>query len=367
MSFDEKLAKLVVNYSVSVQPKESVFIWGNEKVPDLIQTIYIEVLKQQAFPTALVGVTGLDELLYKFGSDEQLKYFSPIDQVIAEKIDKLIIIQSPQNTKGLNHVDPERMRIKNSTTKNLEFYKILNKRESEGKFSACAFPYPSIGLARDAGMGLFAYRDFYREAMHLDEEDPVKYWKTVEKEQQRIVEYLNTTEKFHVLGEDTDLTFTTKGRTWVLDSGRRNLPGSEIYTSPEEDSINGFIRFTYPGIRMGYEIENIYLKFTDGKVTKATATKGQDLLDAVLKIEGADGIGEFAIGTNYNIKKFTKCMGFDEKMGGTIHMALGNGFPETGSKAISTIHWDILKDMTSSQSKIFADDKLIYEAGKWKI
>lgn len=367
MNFDEKLAKLVVQYSVDVQPKESVMILGNEYVKDLIYAIYIEVLKQQAFPTVYIGLPGLQELKYKFGSDEQLKYFSLIDQVIAEKIDKLIIIQAPSNTRDLAHVDPERMHIITSTPEYLEFYQILNKRESEGKFFYGALQYPCNSLAQDAGMGIFAYRDFYIKAMHLDEEDPVKYWKTVEKEQQYIVEYLNTTEKFHVLGEDTDLTFTTKGRTWVLDSGRKNLPGSEIYTSPEEDSINGFIRFTYPGIKRGKEIEDIYLEFTYGKVTKATASKGQDLLDEILKIEGADGIGEFAFGTNYNIKTFTKYMGFDEKIGGTIHMALGKGFPETGSKAISTIHWDILKDMTSSQSKIFADDKLIYEAGKWKI
>jgi aminopeptidase len=367
MSFDEKLAKLVVQYSVDVKPKEKVFIWGNETIPDFIRAIYIEILKQQAFPIACAGVTGVDELLYEFGSDEQLKFFSPIDHMIAEKIDKMILIQSPQNTKSLNEVDPEKMRIKSATTENQEWRKTMTKRESKGKFSWVTLQYPSVGLARDAGMGSFVYREFYIKAMHLDEEDPVKYWKTAEKEQQRIVEYLNTTEKFHVLGEDTDLTFTTKGRTWVLDSGRKNLPGSEIYTGPEEDSFNGFIRFNYPRIFKGKEIEDIYLEFTEGKVTKATATKGQDLLDTVLKIKGANGIGEFAVGTNYNIKKFTRFMGFDEKMGGTIHMALGNGYPETGSKATSTIHWDMLKNMTSSQSKIFADDKLIYEAGKWKI
>jgi len=174
-------------------------------------------------------------------------------------------------------------------------------------------------------------------------------------------------DKIQVLGDDTDLTLSVKDRRWINCCGEVNLPDGEVFTGPIENSVKGHIRFTYPGIFRSKEIEDIYLEFENGKITKATALKGQRLLEDLLKIEGADYIGEFAIGTNYNITKFTKNMLFDEKMGGTLHMALGMGIPHTGSKSVSSVHWDILKDMKSANSKIIADDKVIYEAGQWKI
>ena len=166
---------------------------------------------------------------------------------------------------------------------------------------------------------------------------------------------------------DTDLVFSVKGRKWFNASGELNLPDGEIATGPLENSVNGHIRFTYPGIYLGKELENIYLEFKDGKVTKATADKGEELLREILAIENANVIGEFAFGTNYGITEFTKNMAFDEKIGGTLHFALGDGYPETGSKNQSAIHWDILKDMRLPGSKIMADRKIIYEEGQWMI
>ena len=190
----------------------------------------------------------------------------------------------------------------------------------------------------------------------------------IETQQDKIVEVLNQVDQIHVLGEDTDLTLSVKGRPWKNCCGHNNLPDGEVFTSPLETSINGYIRFTYPGIYQGKEIENIKLEFKDGRVIKATAEKGQKLLDTLLSIENTDLIGEFAIGTNYGITKFTKNILFDEKMGGTMHMALGKGFPDTKSENLKCpIHWDILKDMKSDESQIIADGKVIYQAGQWKI
>jgi len=201
----------------------------------------------------------------------------------------------------------------------------------------------------------------------LDKENAVKEWKEIEKNQDRIVDYLNKVDKLQILGEDTDLSLSVKGRKWINCCGQKNLPDGEVFTGPLEDSVNGHIRFTYPGIYLGKEVENIYLEFKDGKVTKATADKAEDLLQEIIAIKNADIIGEFAIGTNYGITDFTKNMLFDEKIGGTLHSALGMGFPETGSTNQSAIHWDILKDMTLPGSKIIADGKVIYEEGQWKI
>ncbi|MFW9970613.1 MAG: aminopeptidase [Candidatus Odinarchaeota archaeon] len=180
-------------------------------------------------------------------------------------------------------------------------------------------------------------------------------------------ENLKKVEFIQVIGEDTDLKLGVKNRNWVNCSGQSNLPDGEIFTSPIEYFTNGYIRFTYPGIYMGKEVEDIYLEFQNGQVIKATAKKGEDILHEILKVDNANRIGEFAIGTNNGIAKFTKNMLFDEKLGGTLHCALGLGFDECGSKNISSIHWDILKDMKIPGSRILADGNVIYEEGKWKI
>ena len=201
----------------------------------------------------------------------------------------------------------------------------------------------------------------------MDKDDPVEEWRKVEKEQDRIIKYLDKVENIHVIGDDTDLTLSVKGRKWINCCGRVNLPDGEVFTGPVENSVNGRIRFTYPGIYAGNEIENIYLEFKDGEVIKASADKGEPLLLELLKIDGATRMGEFAVGTNKGITKFTRNMLFDEKINGTLHCAIGMGPKQTGSKNECAIHWDILKDMQITGSQIFADDELIYEEGNWRI
>jgi len=172
--------------------------------------------------------------------------------------------------------------------------------------------------------------------------------------------------KIHILGENTDLLLRVKNRKWINCSGKLNMPDGEVFTGPLENSANGTVRFTYPGIVAGREVEDITLTFKDGKVVKATAVKGDELLQQMLKIKGADRIGEIAIGTNYGITQFSKNMLFDEKMGGTIHMALGASYPESGGLNKAAIHWDIVKDM-KKEAEIYADNKLFYKNGKFLI
>jgi len=223
----------------------------------------------------------------------------------------------------------------------------------------------SPAFAQEGNMGTMEYKEFVYNALALDKDDPVAYWQSVKKEQEAIVEVLRTGKELRIVGEDTDLVMSIEGRGWINACGDKNLPDGEVFTSPVEDSVNGTIRFTYPGIFMGKEVEDIALTFEKGVVIKATAAKGQDLLDHILGIdEGAKRLGEIAIGTNPGITKFTKNILFDEKLTGTIHCALGNGFEESGGKNESAIHWDILADMTKG-GKIFADDELFYENGKF--
>jgi len=267
----------------------------------------------------------------------------------------------------LSLIDPKIVSKSRGSPAQREVWEILMERLGKKELHYLALPFPCNSLAQEANMDLFSYFQFIQKALFLDKDDPVKEWLEVERKQEGICEFLNKVDKVQVIGEDTDLTLSVKGRTWVNCCGRLNLPDGEVFTGPIENSVSGHIRFTYPGIYQGIEIENIYLEFKDGKIINATASKGETLLQEILKIENADKLGEFAIGTNYGITQFTKNMLFDEKIGGTLHCALGAGLEETGSKNQCAIHWDILKDMKLPGSKVIADGKVIYEEGKWKI
>jgi len=247
-----------------------------------------------------------------------------------------------------------------------DVWELFMKRYDADELRWILLPYPTSYGAQEASMALQEYEDVVYASCLVDKEDPVEEWKKIRANQERISKYLNSTANIRITGEDTELTFSTKGRKWWNNAGTGNMPGGEVYTGPVEDSVNGTVRFSYPGIYSGKEIEDITLTFKDGKVTKAKAAKGNDLLQEILKIEGASRLGEAAVGTNYGITRFTKNMLFDEKMGGTIHVALGASYPWTGGLNKSAVHWDLLKDMRKD-GEIRADGKLIYKKGKFLI
>ncbi|MFX1311170.1 MAG: aminopeptidase [Promethearchaeota archaeon] len=366
-NYYKKLAKLAVNYSIHVKTGDRTIVMGPVVAKDLFLALQIEILKAGGHPLLFPQLEGEQELFFKYASDDQLGYFDDIFLTLAKEFDGLIQIFGDYNTKKLTLVDPKKMGKHQGTAKRFEMQKIINDREIKGEINWVIIPYPCHSFAQEANMDLYSYSDFIEKALLLDKEDPVKEWQMMQKEQERIVEILNKVKTVHVLGEDTDLSLSVEGRKWENCCGQNNLPDGEVYTGPVENSVNGHIRFTFPGIYSGQEIENIYLEFKDGKVINATAEKGEGLLKEILKIRNADKLGEFAIGTNYGIQNFTKNMLFDEKMGGTMHCALGLGIPKTGSKNLSSIHWDILKDMKLPGSRVYADEKVIYEEGKWKI
>lgn len=362
-----KLAELAVNYSLKVKKGDRVVILGPALAKDLFLAVHTEVLKAGGHPLLIPELEGEEELFFKYASDDQLGYFDDIYLTMAREFNSLIQIFGDYNTKKLTLVDPKKLGKLRGAVKRFEMGKILFEREAKGEADFVVIPFPCQSYAQEANMDLYSYSNFVEKALFFDKEDPMQEWEKIQKKQDVIVEFLNEVKEIHVLGEDTDLTLSVEGRKWDNCSGQKNLPDGEVYTGPVENSVNGRIRFTYPGIYQGQEIENICLEFKDGKVIKGTADKGQGLLQEILKIRNAKKLGEFAIGTNYGIQQFTKNMLFDEKMGGTMHCALGRGLPNTGSKNISAIHWDILKDMKLPGSKIIADDKVIYEEGKWKI
>lgn len=358
-----KLAKLVVEYCVEVKREESVFIQGHPLAFPLINEIYRECLIHDAYPMVMAKLD-LDYTFYKHAKDHQLKYISPIRKFIIENIDVLIGIACQSNTRALANVDPAKIRMEKEHGK--ELLEIYLKRSAEGKLRWNGVAYPSSSQAQEAAMSLEEYEDFVYSSCLVDKKDPVAEWKRIKSQQKKICDFLRRKRSIHIVGDETDLTLNVEGRKWINSDGKRNMPSGEVFTAPLENSASGTIKFSYPGIYLGREVEDVSLTFKDGKVIHASAIKGNDLLQQIMKVEGADRIGEVAIGTNYGITKFTKLILFDEKMGGTIHIALGAAYPEAGGRNKSAIHWDILKDM-KKDATIYADDKPFYKDGQFLI
>ncbi|MFX1374375.1 MAG: aminopeptidase [Promethearchaeota archaeon] len=365
--FYEKLANLAINYAVNVKKGDRVFITGPTLTEELFRAMCIEVIKAGGHTLLFPRIEGISEIRFKYSTEEQLLYVDPLFKKMMQEFDVYIEIAGDYNTRKFSMIDSKLIAKSQGSPANREIWEIMMSRIGKKELRYLALPFPCNSLAQEANMDLLSYYEFIEKALYLDKEDPVNSWLDMEKEQDIICNYMQKTEKIQVIGEDTDLTMSVRDRDWINECGHMNLPDGEVLSAPIEDSVNGYIRFTYPGIYQGKEIQNIYLEFKDGKVINATADKGEDLLNEILKIENADVIGEFAIGTNYGVTQFTKNMLFDEKMGGTIHCALGAGIEEAGSKNKSAVHWDILKDMKVPGSKILADEKVIYKEGEWKI
>lgn len=357
----ENLAKLSVHYSVDVKPKERVLIRGSDLTFPLINEIYKECLLSDAYPTVLASID-TQYTHFKYAKEHQLRYVSPTEKLHLEDTDVSLSIFCEPNPKRLSNIDAAKIRIFQDSRRNLS--DIFRKRVEEHRLRWTLLPYPVRAQAQEASMSIEEYEEFVYSSCLVDKKDPIAEWKRTHQQQEKICRFLNQTSEIRIVGEDTDITFKVKGRKWNNCSGKENMPDGEVFTAPIENSANGAIRFTFPGIYQGREVEDIKLTFKGGRVVKASAAKGEELLKQLLKIEGADRIGEASIGTNYRIARFTKNMLFDEKMGGTIHMALGSSYPETGGVNKSAIHWDILKDM-KKDGEIYADDTLFHKNGKF--
>lgn len=360
----EKLAKLCVHYSVNVKPKDKVLIQGDPAALPLSREIYKECLLSDAYPLITLPDSVFGYIFYEYAKEHQLKFVSPFSKFLVENMDVRIGIFCDPNPKELTNVDSAK--IAKHQTSYKELREIHDKRFTEGRLRWTILPYPINSQAQEASMSLEEYEEFVYGSCLVHKKDPIAEWQRIHEQQERSCRFLNKADEIRIVSEDTELTLSVKNRKWINCDGKLNMPDGELGTSPVETSVNGRIRFTYPGIYLGREVEDISLTFKDGKVVKASAVRGGDLLKEILKIEGADYVGEVAIGTNYGITKFTKNILFDEKMGGSMHLALGNSYSITGGLNKSAIHWDILKDM-KKDGEIYADGKLFYKKGKFLI
>lgn len=366
------LAKILVQYSTKVRPKDEVAIYTQPAGLPLVQEIYREVIRAGAYPYVLLGLLrskveleDLAYILFKEGNEDQLKHVHRFEKIVRSEFDVMVIIRSSKNTRVLSNVDPAKQSLRSKA--HGELLKTFMQRSASGDLRWVVSLFPTEAYAQDADMSLSEFEDFVYGTTFADQDDPVAAWKAVHDEQQRLVEWLAGKKSVEVRGPNVDLGLSIEGRSFINSDGTNNMPSGEIFTGPVEDSIDGWIRFTYPAIRDGREVAGIELHFESGKVVKASAEKNEEYLQRMLETDvGARYVGEFAMGTNKRIDRFIKNILFDEKIGGSIHMALGAGYPETGSKNESAIHWDMICDMRDG-GQIFVDGELFYQSGEFQI
>ena len=359
------VADILVNYSTRIQPGDLVAITGSTETVPMVQAVYQKVLEAGGHPLVITEIPGIQELFFEFAGDEQLTFISPVERLILNEFDATIGVRGAVNTKALSNVDPARQAKRQAARR--ELTETFMRRSADGSLRWVGTLFPTNAHAQDAEMSLREYEDFVYAACLVDAPDPVAAWQKVAEDQARLIEYLSDKDEVHILNEHTDLTLSIKGRSFVNADGKHNFPDGEIFTGPVEDSVNGTVTFDFPAITAGREVEGVRLRFEDGRVVEASARKNEAFLHEMLKTdEGAPYLGEFAFGANYGIQRFTKNILFDEKIGGTVHMALGAGYPETGSQNKSAIHWDMICDLRHG-GEVYVDGELFQKDGQFVV
>ncbi len=361
----ERLARLLVHYSLKLKKGDLLRIDGEPVSLPLIKAVYKEALTVGAHPYTQVRVQDNQETFYNMASEEQMKYISPISRLEVNKLDALLTILGHENTRALSGVDPRRQALVQRYQRPL--FEQLMKRMGNGSLSWCGTQYPTLADAQEAEMSLDDYTDFVFKAGHVHAGDPVKHWRKVAAEQERLIRKLDKVDRLHFKGKGTDLRMSVKGRKWINCAGTENFPDGEIFSSPIENTVEGHISFSFPAVYQGREVLGVRLEFEKGVVVKESAEKNLSYLRSMLNADrGARKVGEIAIGTNYEIKRFSRNTLFDEKIGGTCHLAVGASIPEAGGKNKSAIHWDMVCDLKKG-GEIEADGKVIYRDGQFLI
>lgn len=358
----DKLAEVLVNYSTDVKEGDRVCISAEDTALPFIKAVAKAAIQKGAYVNYFIDVPEIEETILKQGTKEQVSQPNFRFGVCA-KSDVWISAWGTANINTLQNADNEKMKLRRLG--NRENRKIYTQRSGSGELRWCGTQFPANGDAQNANMSLEEYEEFVYQAGFLYEEDPIAKWKELESFQEKWITYLNKKKELHIISKDTDIKVNIEGRKWINCCGKENFPDGELFTSPVEDGINGTITFSYTAILNGQEFEKVKLVVENGRIVDVSCQNEQKkdkLLSYIDTDEGSRYFGEVAIGTNYGIQKQTKNILFDEKIGGSMHMAIGTGFPEAGGKNESAIHWDMINDM-KEEGKIYADGELFYEKG----
>ncbi|MBW3631521.1 MAG: aminopeptidase [Chloroflexi bacterium] len=342
-------ARTLVTYSTGVQPGDVVCIEGDVSARPLLAEIYRETLTAGGLPVMIPRLGELNHVLLEQGSDEQITWISPVERWARGQADVFIRVLGEENTKALSGIDPDRQIVRKRSQG--ELLKTMMERAAAGESRWTLTLWPTNAYAQDAEMSTPEFTAFVFDACKVAVDDPAAAWRQQGAMQQRLIDWLASKREIHLRGPDTDLRLSVADRVWINCDGTNNFPDGEIFTGPIEDATEGHIRFSYPVVVDGREIHDVRLRFAAGRVVDACAGRGEGYLLETLEADpGARTLGELAFGTNFDITRFTKNILFDEKIGGTVHMALGAGYPETGSHNQSAIHWDLICDLREGGS-----------------
>lgn len=360
----DRLAELVLDHSLRLQPGDVLRIEGDAAAAaPLVVPLHREAIKRGAHAYTALDLGGLKEVLVEHGSDEQLSFVSPLELREMDAIDASITIWSETNTRSFTRADTDRRQRQLTAQRQVAIRR--RDRIARGEHRWCGTLSPTQGHAQDADMSLDDYEDFVFRACHVLDEDPVEHWRQVGERLQARAQELGSVRELRIVGEDTDLTVVIEGRAWRAAYGRQNVPDGEVYTSPVETGVSGTIRFGFPAVFGGREIDDARLVLENGRVVAAEAAGGEDYLRSLLQLdEGASGVGEIAFGLNYEIDRFTRNILFDEKIGGTMHMALGMGFEALGGQNRSALHLDLICDLRR-EGEVYADGELVWRSGQF--
>jgi aminopeptidase len=361
----ERWADILVDYSTAVVPGDQVAIAGGVAAEPLLSAIHRAALRRGAHPVLVPAFTDTESDLLEIASDDQLAFVSPIERWARAEATVSIDVLASTNTRASSAIAPSRRAVWARARTELRRIAFERAARGERRWSLTLFPTPAY--AQDAEMGTREFAAFLEAACMLDRPDPVAAWRELSARQARMIAWLEQRSAIHITAPGTDLRLSVAGRAWVNSDGKRNFPSGEVFTGPVEDSAEGHIHFTYPVVTQGREVADIRLRFAAGVVVDASAGKNETFLIETLDTDpGARRLGEFAFGTNDGIDRFTRNILLDEKIGGTIHMALGRGYPETGSVNESAVHWDLICDLREG-GRVTADGETVLDNGAYRI
>jgi aminopeptidase len=369
----DSLARTLIDYSANIQPGDRILLEAEPAAEPLVRALFERTLERGGHPHLMINLhgqvtqSGFDDLFLQKANNRQLEYISPFYQIAYKQFESRIRIHSSSNTKTLSNANPEQMARRAKAVQSI--LEDQFQRGDRGEFKWVTTQFPTLAYAQDGEMSFEEYETFLYKACHVNDpdSDPVAYWQGVEAEQQRLVDVFKGHDNVLVRSPHCDFSLSIKGRVFINADGHNNMPDGEIFTGPVEESASGWIHFNFPAVFRGSETSGVKLRFEEGKVVEALADKNQALLERMLNVDaGAGYLGEFALGTNYGIQSHTKNILFDEKIGGTFHIAFGSGYPKTGSKNKSAIHWDMICDLRKD-SEVLLDGDLIYKDGTFLV
>ena len=360
MSLDAaRFADLLAGYCLEVEPGQEVLVRSTSLAAPLLLEVQRAILERDAWPLLRVELPGATAAFHRNALDRHLDGFPEVAYAEVKKAHANLAIQAPENTRALAGIDPQRLARATRARSPL--------RDQTMKKRWCSTLWPTNAGAQQAGMNLADFEQFVRRALFLDQQDPVRAWGELRAFQAALIERLKGARELRLQAAGTDVTLSVKGRTWVNSDGKRNMPSGEVFTGPLEASASGVVRFGVPSSPAGVDVAGVELQFEQGLVVGARAERGEEYLQRALQTDdGARRLGEIGIGTNFGIDRAIGATLFDEKIGGTVHLALGRSYPETGGKNVSALHWDLICDLRPGGT-LTADGATIVKDGRFAL